>query len=78
MMSLVQGIRVHSRRNLRRFESFHNRVHLPDDRIFPLSHEQQALGAPINPLTGYEDLARALSAGLLAGRGAKRQEVEPS
>lgn len=78
MMSLVQGIRVHSMRNLRRFESFHNRVHLPDDRIFPLSHEQQALGAPINPLTGYEDLARALSAGLLAGREeAARQEAEP-
>ena len=61
MLSLVQGIRVHSMRNLRRFESFHNRVTLPDDRIFPLSHEQQSLGSPINPLTGYKDVARSLS-----------------
>ncbi len=64
MLSLVQGIRVHSMRNLRRFESFHNRVTLPDDRIFPLSHEQQSLGSPINPLTGYKDVARALSDGV--------------
>jgi hypothetical protein len=51
-------------RNLRRFESFHNRVALPDDRIYPLSHEQQCLGSPINPLTGYQDVATALSAGV--------------
>ncbi|HSS76758.1 MAG TPA: hypothetical protein VLV54_08425 [Thermoanaerobaculia bacterium] len=64
MLSLVQGIRVHSMRNLRRFESFHNRVTLPDDRIFPLSHERQSLGSPINPLTGYEDVAKGLSGGV--------------
>ncbi|HSG39731.1 MAG TPA: hypothetical protein VLE27_08855, partial [Thermoanaerobaculia bacterium] len=64
MMSLVQGIRVHSMRNLRRFESFHDRVALPEDRIFPLSHEQQVLGSPINPLTGYGDIAAALSGGV--------------
>jgi len=75
MMSLAQGIRVHSMRNLRRFESFHNRVNLPDDRIFPLSHEQQGLGAPINPLTGYEKLAQALSPG---GPGGEPAETERS
>jgi hypothetical protein len=64
MMSLVQGIRVHSMRNLKRFESFHNRVALPEDRIFPLSHEQQGLGAPINPLTGYGDIATELGRGV--------------
>jgi hypothetical protein len=74
MMSLVQGIRVHSMRNLRRFESFHNRVNLPDDRIFPLSHEQQALGAPLNPLTGYERLASSLSPGT---RNPEGSEAEP-
>ncbi len=67
MLSLVQGIRVHSLRNLRRFESFHNRVNLPDDRIFPLSHEQQGLGEPLNPLTGYQDLAQDLARKLSAG-----------
>jgi hypothetical protein len=73
MLSLVQGIRVHSLRNLRRFESFHNRVNLPDDRIFPLSHEQQGLGAPVNPLTGYQDLARQLSAGVLTSEPAESE-----
>ncbi|HEV2855472.1 MAG TPA: hypothetical protein VHC97_21950 [Thermoanaerobaculia bacterium] len=64
MMSLVQGIRVHSMRNLKRFESFHNRVALPEDRIFPLSHEPQGVGAPINPLTGYGEIATELSTGV--------------
>jgi hypothetical protein len=73
MMSLVKGIRVHSMRNLRRFESFHHRIKLPDDRIFPLSHEQQGIGAPINPLTGYQELARRLSEGIRT----KPVETEP-
>lgn len=75
MMSLVQGIRVHSMRNLRRFESFHNRVRLPDDRIFPLSHEQQGFGAPVNSLTGYQELARSLRPG---SRNSKRTRTEPA
>ena len=60
MMSLVQGIRVHSMRNLKRFESFHDRVALPEDRVFPLSHERQSPGAPLNPLTGYGEIAESL------------------
>jgi len=63
MMSLVQGIRVHSMRNLKRFESFHDRVALPEDRVFPLSPERQSPGAPLNPLTGYGEIAESLSGG---------------
>ncbi len=66
MLSLVQGVRVHSMRNLRRFESFHARINLPEDRIFPLSHEQESLGTPLNPLTGYGDIATDLSQGVRA------------
>jgi hypothetical protein len=73
MMSLVQGVRVHSLRNLRRFESFHNRVDLPDDRTFPLSHEPPALGLPINPLTGYEDIGQTLTAAALETAGEERR-----
>lgn len=65
MLSLVQGIRVHSLRNLRRFESFHNRPNMPDDRMFPLSQESQLLGSPVNPLTGYEDVGRDLATTVL-------------
>lgn len=61
MLSLVQGIRVHSLRNLRRFESFHNRLTMPDDRIFPLSHEPRAVKAAVNPLTGFEEIGRDLA-----------------
>lgn len=66
MLSLAQGIRVHSLRNLRRFESFHNRITLPDDRTFPLSHEPRAVGAAINPLTGFEEIGRNLASAALA------------
>ncbi|HKV09337.1 MAG TPA: hypothetical protein VJ725_14435 [Thermoanaerobaculia bacterium] len=65
MLSLVQGIRVHSLRNLRRFESFHNRPTMPEDRMFPLSQEPQSLGSPVNPLTGYEEVGRNLAATVL-------------
>jgi hypothetical protein len=60
MLSLVQGIRVHSVRNLRRFESFHDRVQMPDDRAFPLTPEtQQGRGAlPVNSLSGFREAAR--------------------
>ncbi|HKH48729.1 MAG TPA: hypothetical protein VKM72_29030 [Thermoanaerobaculia bacterium] len=63
MMSLVQGIRAHSVRNLRRFESFHDRVRMPDDRTFPLAQEQHgAAAAVINPLTGHAALGEQLRA----------------
>ena len=65
MLSLVQGIRVNSLRNLRRFESFHNRPTMPDDRMFPLSQESRSLAPPVNPLTGYEELGRDLAATVL-------------
>lgn len=52
LLSLAQGIRAHSVRNLKRFESFHDRVHMPDDRTFPLSQEEQH-GLPVNSLSSY-------------------------
>src|SRR6185436_14088170 len=64
MLSLVQGIRAHSVRNLRRFESFHDRVHMPDDRTFPLAQEEDLGPAPLplNHLSGYSDLGDRLRA----------------
>jgi hypothetical protein len=66
MLSLVQGIRPHSLRNLRRFESFHHRAQMPDDRTFPLSGESRKSweSAPINHLTGYESLRHSINHGL--------------
>jgi hypothetical protein len=60
MLSLVQGIRVYSVRNLRRFESFHDRVQMPDDRAFPLTQEtrEDRPTQPVNPLSGYETFAQ--------------------
>ncbi|MEM1203024.1 MAG: hypothetical protein AAGN66_07330 [Acidobacteriota bacterium] len=62
MVSLVQGIRAHSVRNLKRFESFHDRPEMPDDRTFPLSpdHGSSTAGRPIDHLEGCEDWARKL------------------
>jgi hypothetical protein len=61
MLSLVQGIRAHSVRNLRRFESFHDRVHMPDDRTFPLAQEEEHGGpATINHLSGHRALGERL------------------
>ena len=62
MLSLVQGIRAHSVRNLRRFESFHDRVHMPDDRTFPLAQEEDLGPAPVplNHLSGYSGLGTRL------------------
>jgi len=71
MLSLVQGIRVHSVRNLRRFESFHDRLQMPDDRAFPLTPETPEGGRilPVNSLTGYRELASEWSASLLRSNG---------
>lgn len=62
MLSLVQGIRPHSVRNLRRFESFHHRAQMPDDRTFPLSGESRKHweSAPINHLTGYDGVGESI------------------
>jgi hypothetical protein len=83
MLSLAQGIRPHSIRNLRRFESFHDRAHMPDDRTFPMTGETRRGGSssPINHLTGYETLRRELNSEVLrmadqAEREAKRQQEE--
>jgi len=66
MLSLVQGIRVHSVRNLKRFESFHDRVRMPDDRTFPLTPENpdHPTPRPINLVSAYKDLACSLEAAL--------------
>lgn len=58
MFSLAQGIRAHSVRNLKRFESFHGRPHLPEDRTFPVSEELE--GPSLNLLSKFESLAGAL------------------
>ncbi|MGM0558175.1 MAG: hypothetical protein ACQEVA_17455 [Myxococcota bacterium] len=67
MLSLAQGIRPHSIRNLRRFESFHDRAHMPDDRTFPMTGETRRRGTsrPINHLTGYDSLRRDLNSEVL-------------
>ena len=59
LMSLVQGIRSHSVRNLKRFESFHDRLHMPDDRTFPLSQEEER-GRPVNHLSGFDAIGTRL------------------
>ncbi|MFW6058409.1 MAG: hypothetical protein ACOC9W_06095, partial [Persicimonas sp.] len=72
LLSMAQGIRPHSVRNLRRFESFHHRAQMPDDRAFPLSGEWQSGGksprhkasSPINHLTGYDSLRESINRGV--------------
>ena len=69
MLSFAQGIRPHSLRNLMRFESYHDRVSLPDDRTFPMSGEPDEDGVhrrPINHLTGFDELRQDLNAGIFA------------
>lgn len=58
MLSLAQGIRAHSVRNLKRFESFHDRVHMPDDRTFPMSDE--AAQGSLHRLSLYTSTASKL------------------
>lgn len=59
MLSLAQGIRPHTVRNLRRFESFHDRTTLSEDRTFPLSGDDGEQGS-LNHFSTYGSLARAL------------------
>jgi hypothetical protein len=62
MLSLVQGIRAHSVRNLKRFESFHDRPQLPDDRTFPLSSDEDQLEhGTINHFTSEHDVVDHLN-----------------
>jgi hypothetical protein len=53
MLSFAQGIRPHSIRNLMRFESYHDRLRLPDDRSFPMSTDHGGGGVVLNHLTGF-------------------------
>lgn len=71
MLSLVQGIRVHSVRNLRRFESFHDRIQMPDDRAFPLTPEtpKDRGNLPLNSLTAFREPARRWAASRPASNG---------
>ena len=59
MLSLAQGIRPHTVRNLRRFESFHDRATLPEDRTFPLSGDGGTRGS-LNRLSACDSLAAEL------------------
>lgn len=78
MLSLVQGIRVHSLRNLRRFESFHDRPRMPDDRAFPLSQEspEERSHRPVNLLSGLEEFTRERSRALLGSPAEPRGEAD--
>lgn len=67
MLSLAQGIRAHSVRNLKRFESFHDRLAMPDDRTFPLSGDPEH-GA-LNHLTTYRSVASHLHDHFRTGNG---------
>ncbi len=64
MLSLVQGIRAHSVRNLKRFESFHDRPEMPDDHGFPLLQSSRAGGSgeTISHLTGRDEWSDELYA----------------
>lgn|GEM_PF-1808658 len=69
MLSFAQGIRPHSMRNLVRFESYHDRVRLPEDRVFPMSGDENAaqeIVRPINHLTGFSDLSMDLNSRVFA------------
>ncbi len=62
MLSFAQGIRPHSVRNLMRFESYHDRVHIPDDHTFPLAGDvDPGHDSIINRVSGFEDLRDALN-----------------
>jgi hypothetical protein len=78
MLSLVQGIRVHSLRNLRRFESFHDRPRMPDDRAFPLTQEspEDRSHRPVNLLSGLEEFTRERSRALLSRPAEPMEEVD--
>jgi hypothetical protein len=62
MLSFAQGIRPHSVRNLMRFESYHDRVHIPDAHTFPLAGDvDPGHDSVINRVSGFEDLRDALN-----------------
>ena len=74
MLSFAQGIRPHSLRNLTRFESFHDRLTLPDDRVFPLSGDQESQedhAHALNHLTGFEPLRDSINAHLFKASQAR-------
>ncbi len=63
VISLAQDIRAHSVHNLKRFESFLDRPHIPDGRIFPQADEQWtdlSPAPPINELSRFGELRRAI------------------
>jgi hypothetical protein len=81
MLSLAQGIRPHSVRNLRRFESFHHRAQMPDDRAFPLSGDstRKHASAPINHLSGYDSLRDSINRGVFQiARKVEREGTQPA
>jgi len=71
ILSLVQGIRAHSIRNLQRFESYHERIRMPDDRMFPLTGEAAGPEGPINILSDFSQktgAADSVAASLASNR----------
>jgi hypothetical protein len=69
LISVVQDIRAHSVANLRRFESFLDRAHIPDGSIFPQADEATlARRPPINALTWHADLRGPINDPLVAPR----------
>lgn len=77
MLSLASGIRPHSIQNLSRHESYTDRSEMPDDRTFPLSGEPSSAGssAPINHLTGHDELRASLNDTLLRHAGEHSEEA---
>lgn len=62
MLSFAQGIRPNSVRNLMRFESFHDRMHIPDEHTFPMAGDvDPEHDMIINRVSGFEDLRDALN-----------------
>lgn len=62
MLSFAQGIRPHSVRNLMRFESFHDRMHVPDEHTFPMAGDvDPEHDHVINRVSGFEDLRDSLN-----------------
>lgn len=70
MLSLAQDIAGHCIRNIRRFESFLDRMQTPAGRLFPVTGEavMPERRMPINRLSGRADLRTRLNAVVLGGR----------
>jgi len=64
MLSLAQGIRAHSLRNLGRFESYLDRARVPEIIHFPTAGTLEGRTLPLNPLSGHAWLSERVSEAL--------------